>query len=281
MPIPESTLSQWSHHRSAKASKQAHVSVRDALFAFEGVSGFKPDVFLQGSYKNGTNLRRDSDVDVVARLPFQLKPRLVALSGQQLQGDADHETAHERWRSFRRLALRAMKIRFGEAAKSGRKTIKLAKGVLHADADLVVTLSYRKGIGFYLPDERRWVVSYPQQHHERGAEKEEATGRRFRRTIRMFKAARNRLVEKGTLTKDDAPSYFIECLLHNVPNNLFKEKRATTYTGILAWLQTAKLRGLKCQNGRVALFGDGREQWTVEKARLLVKGLQELWEAGG
>ena len=131
MPIPESTLSQWSHHRSAKASKQAHVSVRDALAAYEGVSEFKPGVFLQGSYKNGTNLRRDSDVDVVVRLPYQLKPRLVTLSGERLQGDADHEAAHERWRSFRRLALRAMKKRYGDAAKSGRKTIKLEKGELH------------------------------------------------------------------------------------------------------------------------------------------------------
>ena len=33
MPIPESTLSGWSHHRSAKASKQAHVSIRKALIA--------------------------------------------------------------------------------------------------------------------------------------------------------------------------------------------------------------------------------------------------------
>jgi len=139
MPIPETTLSRWSHHRSAKASKQAHGSVRDALAAFERVSEFNPDVFLQGSYKNGTNLRRDSDVDVVVRLPYQLKPRLVALSGQQLQGDADHVAAHERWRSFRRLDLRAMKARYGYAANSGRKTIKLAKGELHADVAIVVT----------------------------------------------------------------------------------------------------------------------------------------------
>ena len=260
MPIPESTLSQWSHHRSAKASKQAHTSVRDALAAYERLSTFKPDVFLQGSYKNGTNLRRDSDVDVVVRLPYQLKPRLVALTGQQLQGDADHEAAHERWQLFRRLALRAMRQRYGDAVKSCSKTIKLEKDKMHADADLVVTLSYRNGIGFYLSDEKRWVVSYPQQHHERGSEKEAATGRRFKRTIRMFKAARNRLVEKGTLTRDDAPSYFIECLLYNVPNHLFKRNRAATYTGILDWLKTAKLKGLQCQNGRTPLFGRGREQ---------------------
>ena len=89
MSIPESTLSQWSHHLSAKASKQAHVSVRDSLAAYEGVSEFKSEVFLQGSYKDGTNLPRDSDVDVVVRLPYQLKPGLVALSGERLQGDVD------------------------------------------------------------------------------------------------------------------------------------------------------------------------------------------------
>ncbi len=115
MPIPESTLSQWSHHRSAKASKQAHVSVRDALAAYEGVSEFNPDVFLHGFYKNGTNLRRDSEVDVVVRLPYQLKPRLVALTGQQLQGDSDHEAAQQRWRSFPRLALRGFGISYKNA----------------------------------------------------------------------------------------------------------------------------------------------------------------------
>ena len=36
----------------------------------------------------------------------------------------------------------------------------------------------------------------------------------------MFKAARNRLVEKKMLTKSEAPSYFIECLLYNVPDGL-------------------------------------------------------------
>ena len=61
-----------------------------------------------------------------------------------------------------------MSARFGKAVKSGRKTLKLPKGKIPADADLVVTLSYKEGIGFYLLDEGRWVVSYLQQHHQRG-----------------------------------------------------------------------------------------------------------------
>ena len=49
----------------------------------------------------------------------------------------------------------------------------------------------------------------------------------------MFRAARNRLVEKKMLAKSDAYSYFIECLLYNVPDDLFKPKLAPTYTGIV------------------------------------------------
>ena len=94
----------------------------------------------------------------------------------------------------------------------------------------------------------------------------------------MFKAARNRLVDKGALAKEDAPSHFIECLLYNVPDHLFEDKLAPTYTGNLNWLKTAKLNDFQCQNGFMPLFGSGREQWSVKRARAFVKTLQELWD---
>ena len=281
MPIAESTLASWSHHEAGTAFKQAHVPIRKALEADKGLSKFKYEVFLQGSYKNDTNLSGDSDVDVVVRLSTKLKPAVADLTGERLQENGSHKFVHRQWKSFRDEALKALRARFGNAAKSGRKTLKVPKGKIPADADLVVTVSHREGIGFYVPDERRWVVSFPQQHHNRGLKKEKATNMRFKRTIRMFKAARNRLVEKGVLKKEDAPSYFIECLLYNVPDRLFEDKLAPTYTGILAWLKTAKLGDFQCQNGEVPLFGTGREQWTQKRARAFVKALQELWEAGG
>ena len=281
MAIPEPTLSKWCQHRAGKAFKQAHLPVRQALDAHKGLSQFKYEVFLQGSYKNDTNLGGDSDVDVVIRLNAKLRPSVAVLTGERLQEDSSHKFVHRHWKSFRDEALKAMRGRFGNAVKSGRKTLKVPKGKIPADADLVVTVRHREGIGFYLSDERRWVVSFPQQHHAQGLKKEKATSMRFKRTIRMFKAARNRLVEKGALKKEDAPSYFIECLLYNVPNKLFKSELAPAYTGILAWLETVNPKDFQCQNGQVALFGPGKEQWTVNKARAFVEALQELWDAGG
>ena len=278
MAISESTLSRWSHHQSATAFTQAHLPIRAALDAYKWPSEIKYEVFLQGSYKNDTNLGGDSDVDVVVRLNQRLRPRVAELSGRLLQEDASHQGAYRRWKSFRDHALKAVRARFGNAAESGRKTLKVPKGKIPADADLVVTLRYSEGIAFYLPNEEHWVVSFPQQHHDQGQKKEEARGRRSKRTVRMFKAARNRLVEKKMLTKSDAPSYFIECLLYNVPDGLFAPKLAPTYTGILDWLQKAQLKEFVCQNGEVPLFGRGREQWSVEKARAFVRALQEMWD---
>ena len=284
MPIPESTLSRWSHHEAGTPFKQAHVPIREALDAHKGLSQFKYEVFLQGSYKNDTNLGGDSDVDVVVRLSSKLKLAVADLTGERLQEDGSHRFVHRQWKSFRNEALKALRARFGKAAKSGRKTLKVPKGRIPADADLVVTVSHREGIGFYLSDERRWVVSFPQQHHDRGAKKEKATNFQYKRTIRMFKTARNRLVEKGVLKKEDAPSYFIECLLYNVPDRQYRQfgdKLAPTYTGILGWLKKAQLKDFKCQNGQVPLFGTGQEQWTQKKARAYVKALQELWDTWG
>ena len=127
MPIPESTLSKWSHHQAGTAFKQVHVPIREALDDYKWPSEVKFQVFLQGSYKNDTNLGGDSDVDVVVRLAHRLKPRVAALTGEQLQKDASHQGAHQRWQSFREHALKAMRARYGKAVKTGRKTLKLPK----------------------------------------------------------------------------------------------------------------------------------------------------------
>ena len=93
MSIAESTLAGWSHHEAGTAFKQAHVPIRKAMQEHKGLSQFTYEVFLQGSYKNDTNLGGDSDVDVVIRLASKLKPSVVALTGERLQKDGSHRFA--------------------------------------------------------------------------------------------------------------------------------------------------------------------------------------------
>ena len=61
------------------------------------------------------------------RLAHKLKPGVALLTGEQLQKDGSHRVALERWQSYLEHALKAMRARFGEAVKSGRKTLKLLK----------------------------------------------------------------------------------------------------------------------------------------------------------
>ncbi|MFC2060028.1 nucleotidyltransferase [Chloroflexota bacterium] len=279
MPITGKILGSWSHHNSAMASKQAHVSIRNALAAYSGwAKDAQYEIFLQGLYKNATNLRRDSDVDVVVQLSAIVQPRVVAIRGSQLEQDQSHKVAYQRWQSFREQVLNALKATYGTKAVTSRhKSLKLVKGKIPAAADVVVTLHYENGLAFYLPSQHRWVVSYPRQHYERGLEKEEATNNRFKRTIRMFKAARNHLVENHAIKEGTAPSYFIECLLYNVPNDLFKDNFGQTYSGIVDYLKNANLQQFKSQNGVRQLFGQSKDLWNVGEAKKFVLALERMW----
>jgi hypothetical protein len=256
------------------------VSIRNALARYKGwTKETKYDIFLQGSYKNDTNLRRDSDVDVVVQLAARLRPRVAALIRLQLEQDQAHKLAHERWQSFHNHVLKALRATYGtEAVTPGRKSLKLAKGKIPALADVVVTLRYETGLAFYLPDERRWVVSYPQQHHTRGLKKELATNGQYKRTIRMFKAARNHLIDNHAIRNRTAPSYFIECLVYNVPNGLFKPSLGQSYCGVVEYLASAGLQQFECQNGVRELFGPSRDLWSVDEAQRFVSALARLWE---
>lgn len=280
MPIPGSTLGSWSHHYSGEAPKQAQLSIRGALDSYEcWAEEADYDVFLQGSYKNDTNLRLDSDVDVVVQLTAKLRPRVAAISGPLLEQNQAYKVAYGKWKSFRNQVLKALRATYGtNAVTPGRKSLKLAKGNIPASADVIVTLRCGTGVAFYLTDEHRWVVSYPQQHHAKGRRKERGTNNTYKQTIRMFKVARNHPVKNHTIGSRTAPSYFIECLLYNVPNDLFRRDLGESYCGIVEYLASANLPQFKCQNEVLALFGQSRDLWSVDEARTFVRALRRLWE---
>ena len=94
----------------------------------------------------------------------------------------------------------------------------------------------------------------------------------------MFKAARDCLVENNVIEEDIAPSYFIECLLYNVPDGLFRPRLVKSYKGIVDYLSTTNLQQFKCQNGIRELFGSSGELWSVNKARKFIRALVRLWD---
>lgn len=288
MPIPESQLSRWADHGPQTAAKRTHEKIRNVLDNHVWPDGMTRDFSLQGSYSNDTNLPGDSDVDVVLELRSTVHIDVSGLDAWSQQTImSQYEDATWSLDDFRREVVRALKGGFGsQAVSEGNKSIKVGRARRRLRADVVVCMGYRRymnqyqcfdGIRFYAPRENRWIVNYPQLHYDKGAEKSRQTWDRFKGTVRMFKSARNHLVSNGRIRRDLAPSYFIECLVYNAPNWMFRTGFEDTYRDIVNWMTTNNLGGLMCQNGEVSLFRDSPEQWAFEDAQAFVGALASLW----
>lgn len=288
MPIPESQLSRWSDHGSQDAAKRTHTAIRRALEAYRWPAGVTYDVYLQGSYQNDTNISGDSDVDVVLELKSTLYRDVSELSDWERRTlTSTFGQVTYGWNDFRRDALKAMEQRFGRTLiAQGNKTIKLKPNTGSLAADVVVCVNHRTytsqsvyvdGIMLLALQDKREIVNYPKLHYQNGTEKGRRTRDRYKRTVRMFKNARNRLLSDGRLRRGAAPSYFLECLLYNVPDRCYETRFQDTYVSIVNWMTGADLGMLVCQNGRQPLFGVLPEQWSQSEAKSLSSGLAGLW----
>lgn len=294
MSIPESQLETWSHQGAVVTAKRTHESIRKALDSHTWPTGVrKPEVYLQGSYKNTTNIHGDSDVDVVAQLNSTFKRDLSDLSDYQknLYYQA-YDTATYRWKNFRGDVLTALRNYFGSSAVNiGNKSIKVTGNSNRLPADVVACMQYRKykhfrslsdenyveGMVFYTLREGRKVINFPKVHYQNGTEKNGRTSSRYKPTIRIFKNARTYLVNQSIISKELAPSYFLECLLYNVPNGNFTFNYQNTFCNVVSWLQKANMTNFLCQHEQFRLFGNTPEQWSSSDAQYFLQMLVSLW----
>jgi hypothetical protein len=289
MPIPESQLERWSHQGAVENARRTHESIRAALEAYNRLRGVQYEVYLQGSYKNDTNIRGDSDVDVVV----QLNSAFYSNLSEDQKRHFGFAPADYTWRDFRSDVLTALQdyYKHGKVTE-GRKAIKVRTPYLSAPADVVVCIQYRKypeyprnandfieGMTFYVPSEGRWVINFPKIHYKNGVKKNEKTSGWYKPTVRMFKNTRTYLVDnRGVIPDDLAPSYFLECLLYNVPNDKFGGSFQATFCNIINWLLNADLTQFVCQNEQLPLFGNSPEQWSVRKAQSFIRSMVDLWD---
>ena len=85
MSIPESQLETWSHIGAQATAKATHESVRRAIDNYSFPDGIKYNMFMQGSYKNGTNTYGNMDVDLIACLTSSFYSNLTVDQCRQLR----------------------------------------------------------------------------------------------------------------------------------------------------------------------------------------------------
>ena len=288
--IPETQLQTWAAYPGTTSAQATYASVRLALERGMPAGG-RYDIFLQGSYGCDTNVRGDSDVDIVTEYQGAFnydRSRLSESDRLALQ----HPGVAYGWSEFREEVLTALRSYYGsEAVHERNKCITVDAGSGRLSADVVAAIEHHyylsrtstyQGIAFWTQRDHRKVVNYPRQHRENATVKNAATGQRFKPAVRMFKNARLVAVDRGYLSADDAPSYFLQCLIYNASNGLFAPTLQSTYTGVLAGLATAMsiaANSLVCENEIERLFGPTPEQWDATAATRTLVALRRLWDS--
>ncbi|WP_254547367.1 nucleotidyltransferase domain-containing protein [Halomarina pelagica] len=300
MPIPESQLETWTNYESAAitSAKETHEKIRETLADPDCILQQDDREFitkLQGSYANTTLVHGSGDVDILVKLTESYRRDLSGLKTTERERYLEHRTsASYGWSEFRRDVISVLEGKYGaNAITEGEKCLEVEASSLPLPADVVVCQQYRQyrgyqyigdddyeeGIVFWTQDGTE-IVNFPQQHIDNGATKNDSTDGRFKPTVRMFKNARNKLADDGEIDKSTAPSYFIECLLYNIPASEYTANLQDRFTSILLYPVESdlELSDYQCQNEIQSLFGTETTQWTPEAFIEFYAALVDLWE---
>lgn len=296
MAIPESQLQTWSHQGATASASALYERIRTALQADAALAARNFDVFLQGSYRNSTNIRGDSDVDVVVKLNDTYMPE-YGLLDTYTRGivESRSNSATYTLTDFRRDVSNAIRRAFpAHTITEGGKSIKIPRTANNIPADVVPCLEYRlyrppqtllgdatyiDGIWLWDVQRNHEVTSFPRQSYENGVAKHGRTNEWYKPTVRIFKNARGSMEDSGLIQSGTASSHAIECLLYNVPDQQFGSSYGDTFVNVVNWLNSADLTDFLCQNGIQQLFDPSR--WTTQNARAYIGALIQMWNQWG
>ena len=257
-----SRLTSWTNHGSTQMAKNSHTSVRNALKKANVFANVNLEIFLQGSYKNDTNIRGDSDVDIVVIAPDTFSHNLDKENA--LRANIGQPSIS--WEDLDVLVRKALIAQYGSTnVKPKDKALKIKfNSNNYAPADVVVALGYRKyssisdhieGISFLNRRTGEMIINYPKQHYENGVIKSKATNGIFKSYVRLLKNARNFIIENSIPPKFDAPSYFVECLVHNLDDSYIKQNVQDFIKSAVEVWEYENQNNDKCQNGITSMYG--------------------------
>lgn len=294
MAIPESQLETWSHQGSITQSSTTYNGIKNTLEAAgTPYHGKSFNVFLQGSYGNDTNIWAESDVDIVIKLNDVFHSDLSGLSDtQKASWRAAFSDATYTYVDFKRDVLATLVASYGSGVVAGKKAIEIPANGTRRKADVIASTQFRRyhkfngtndqsydeGICFWTSSGLR-IANYPKQHSANLTAKHGSTSTWLKPMVRIFKNARSRCVTEGLLAAGEAPSYFIEGLLYNVPDDKFSTSYQAVFMNALNWIQSeADKNQLVCANEQYYLLRDGTPTcWEPAKAEAFLTAVSQLW----
>jgi len=232
MSINEDQLTTWAKPPSETEEDKCRNAVSRITEAAKKKFGSDVSIFLQGSYKNRTNVRKDSDVDVVVRHDSYYFYDLGRLTPEEKAAyEASSTPASYTFSQFKNDMQTILAEEFGQnEIERKNKCIRVKGSSYRVNADVVPCYEYRRyasptrieaiGVGL-MPDSGLRIHSFPEQHYDNGVQKSKDTDGSYKDVVRIIKNARNALVDMGTITHDAMPSFLLECVVWNIHDSHF------------------------------------------------------------
>lgn len=284
----EQTLSTWGKPASETEENKrdrTERAIRDALAKSPFCRDLPLNVYAKGSYANRTNVRGDSDVDVNVEYDgiyyYDFLFDLEGKSGDDF-GWTGTNGQEPTPKAFKDLVQAALVDAFGSGAVTrGNKALEVKEGSTSLAADVVPCFTYHRyarldqygkpaaTVGTKLfPDSGQAILNWPQQHYDNGVAKNRRTGERFKKMVRCLKRLENEMVEKGVAK--EVPSYLIECLVYNAPDEDFRDTLVSNLRAVLATIFNATLSESACAEwvevNELKYLFKGDQKWTWQDA---------------
>ena len=293
MAIPESQLETWSHQGSITQSSETYNTIKNALEVDNSpYAGKNHKVFLQGSYGNDTNIYAESDVDIVIKLNDCFLHDLQKLPDTQKEAfQAAHSDATYTHVNFKNDVLTVLGDKYGDDINSGDKAISIAANGGRRKADVIAAVQYRRyhkflstsdqlydeGICFFSKSGEQ-IANYPKYHSDNLTTKHQNTQKWFKPMARVLKNLRGKLMDEKMIASGVAPSYYLEGLLYNVPEDKFTTSYGDCFVNSLSWIQQADRSKFVCANEQYYLLREGSPvTWRESKCDEFLAAAVELW----
>ena len=293
MKFDEATLDGWSQQGAKVQSAQTYQTIRNALEDNSSpYHGLSFEVFLQGSYGNDTNIRTDSDVDVVICLTSVYYEDLDWLDDSQKSlYNSTTTSGGYSLDQFKLSVVGWLKANFASDVSLGKKAVFIKGNSSRRDVDVLIcaehklyksylsaySSDYHNGVVFWTSDHDK-IVNFPKQHIANLSSRNQSFHSRVKPFVRVIKNLRNRMIDDLAFSDGKAPSYFVEGLLWNMPYAQYAYSHQDTVSNFVAWVSTLATDDITCANGIHYLVRPNfPTSWRLDDFEAFRSALQKYW----